>query len=205
MKIKTHCSQCGKNIVLYRYAPQKNHFCNSACYGLWQRGRPVSKKHLESLKKSRKHGKPNVKCSYCGVRFHKHPSEIYEHSFCNLEHKYKFSFKRIKPKICSWCKKEYFSYHKPSKFCSSKCMGFARRKPFIIKGGYKRVLLPDHPRADKKGYTLEHIIILEKKLGRSLEPKEVAHHIDENKLNNKPNNLTTFPNNVAHLKFHNSK
>ena len=34
-----------------------------------------------------------------------------------------------------------------------------------------------------------HIIVLEEKLGRKLQPNEHAHHINENKLDNRPENL----------------
>lgn len=85
-------------------------------------------------------------------------------------------------------------------------MGKANTKPFIIKKGYKKLLIPLHPRSDKKGYVFEHIVILESALGRQLFDGEVTHHIDGNKLNNSPENLTSFFNNSVHIKHHaNSK
>lgn len=39
------------------------------------------------------------------------------------------------------------------------------------------------------GVRLEHQIVMEQKLGRSLTPGEVVHHIDGNKANNDPANL----------------
>jgi len=53
-----------------------------------------------------------------------------------------------------------------------------------IHGGYIEVYLPNHPRAMISDYVLEHILVLEEKLGRSLLPNEVSHHKDENKQNN---------------------
>lgn len=60
----------------------------------------------------------------------------------------------------------------------------------ITHNGYRMVKAPDgHPGADSKGYIREHRLVMEKKLGRYLEPHEVPHHIDEDKLNNDPDNL----------------
>ena len=58
--------------------------------------------------------------------------------------------------------------------------------------GYKGVLVEQHPRAKSyKGgrYIMEHILILEEKLGRFLEEHEMVHHIDGDKRNNSEENL----------------
>ncbi len=58
----------------------------------------------------------------------------------------------------------------------------------ITSSGYIEVLYPEHHRARGK-YVLEHILVVEKKLGRRLEKNECTHHIDGNKTNNDPQNL----------------
>lgn len=68
--------------------------------------------------------------------------------------------------------------------------------------GYLLTLIPEHPRADKYGYVYEHILVLEKMLGRPVLPTEAGHHLDGNKLNNDPKNLVLFATNGMHIKFH---
>lgn len=73
----------------------------------------------------------------------------------------------------------------------------------IIQEGYRYILIPEHPRAkSKKGYVAEHVLVMEKHLGRLLKSEEVVHHIDRNKLNNTISNLFLFPNDKLHLSFH---
>lgn len=56
--------------------------------------------------------------------------------------------------------------------------------------GYKVVRCVGHPKAWKKGsYVYVHVVVAEWKLGRLLQDTEVAHHEDENKLNNSPENI----------------
>lgn len=51
-----------------------------------------------------------------------------------------------------------------------------------------------------KGMSI-HVIIAESIKGRKLKPNEVAHHIDENKLNNSPDNLQVMTNS-EHARLH---
>ena len=48
----------------------------------------------------------------------------------------------------------------------------------------------------------EHRLIMEKKIGRPLTKKEVVHHLNGDKKNNKIHNLMLFPNQKAHASFH---
>lgn len=59
----------------------------------------------------------------------------------------------------------------------------------ITDSGYKKLRVPDHPKADGKGYVGEHVLVLEKHLGRFLLDEEVAHHKDRDRLNNAIENL----------------
>jgi len=65
--------------------------------------------------------------------------------------------------------------------------------------GYVLLRMPDHPRADVRGYVYEHVVVAERKLGRAILPTEEVHHRDENKSNNNPDNLIVTHSKSDHL------
>lgn len=71
---------------------------------------------------------------------------------------------------------------------------------FINSKGYVMILKPDHPRA-VQGYVKEHILVLEKKLGRPLRSEEVPHHRNRVKTDNRPENLDVLVQEI-HGKLH---
>jgi hypothetical protein len=70
--------------------------------------------------------------------------------------------------------------------------------------GYVYVKNPEHPRARKDGYILEHILVLEKKLGRYLTDNEHSHHINRIRDDNRPENLTVLTSS-KHVIHHNKE
>lgn len=67
--------------------------------------------------------------------------------------------------------------------------------------GYVLVKSPDHPNRTADGYVREHRLVMEKFLGRYLDPREVVHHRDSDQANNSPGNLQLFASNADHLRF----
>jgi len=68
--------------------------------------------------------------------------------------------------------------------------------------GYRFVYAKDHPNAPKSNQMYEHIVVMEKKLGRFLSNEEVVHHIDGDRSNNHPNNLMVYKDNAVHCFNH---
>lgn len=66
--------------------------------------------------------------------------------------------------------------------------------------GYVLVWMPTHPFANNAGTVRQHRLVMELKLGRYLTRKEVVHHKDGNKKNNRIDNLELFASNGDHLK-----
>lgn len=71
--------------------------------------------------------------------------------------------------------------------------------------GYVYIKSPNHPNKDKRGYVREHRLVMEHKLGRFLKQKEIVHHKNNIKTDNRIENLELYKNNKKHLSSHCSK
>lgn len=71
----------------------------------------------------------------------------------------------------------------------------------ITKNGYILKLEKEHPRANR-GYVLEHILIAEKALGKSLSHGVEVHHINKNNGDNEGKNLIICENREYHCLLH---
>ena len=68
-------------------------------------------------------------------------------------------------------------------------------------GGYRQVLMPEHPRADKSGYVMEHILVWEDATGVSVPENCCIHHLNGDKTDNRIQNLCMMLH-KAHTVFH---
>lgn len=67
---------------------------------------------------------------------------------------------------------------------------------------YVKILRPDHPWADGKGYVSEHVLVAEKALGHTLPFQSRVHHVNEIKHDNTGNNLVICQDSAYHFLLH---
>jgi len=186
------CQQCGKTFETY-YNNRK--YCSRQCFGLSSHN-----KH-KSIKTEFKKGNSGfwLGKKRLNMTGKNHPNYV----------------KKISV-ICPICKKQFnvipsLIKRGRGKFCSKKCYskGSVGRKGTHNKGGksitddgYILIWQPKHPYAQKKGYILEHRLIMEKYLKRYLTSVEIVHHEDEYRQNNDISNLRLFNSRKEHIDYH---
>ncbi len=57
------------------------------------------------------------------------------------------------------------------------------------KDGYISIYIPQHPNSSKEGYVMEHVLVMESKIGRYLKKDEVVHHKNKIRDDNRIENL----------------
>lgn len=149
--------------------------------------------------------KTNCTCDFCGKEYYAKPYTLkrYKNHFCSIQCHANF-------------KKENFKGAKNHQYGlkGDKNSSWKSDEKITIYG-YKRVRCLDHPFKDCDGFVLEHRLIAEKYLLKDeysvevdgvkyLSPDFDVHHIDENKLNNSPDNLLIMTK-EEHMSFHKSK
>lgn len=176
--------------------------------------------HKDGLNKNRKYcsrkcryskSKVKKKCLKCGSEFLVIKSREKKATYCSLKCKHSdmkraWEIKKGKNRKCLICGKSFYAQEKLiekglAKFCSRKCCAISKRKRVGIE--YKGVFYSEN----KSGYLhggrkkkLLHREIWKDRFG-SLPSRLVLHHKDENRINNRVENLQpmTIGN---HLRLH---
>lgn len=93
--------------------------------------------------------------------------------------------------------------------CSVECRSNKMSRPTGFKklkrsneDSHVMVKSSSHPNANNQGYVAEHRLIMEKSIGRLLTRKEVVHHINLVKTDNRISNLVLFASDKDHFLAH---
>lgn len=78
----------------------------------------------------------------------------------------------------------------------------ARKLRFRTQDGYVRTLAVGHPRANPNGMTLEHLLVAERALGKSLPDGAQVHHVNGDRSDNRPANLVVCQDAAYHKLLH---
>ncbi len=192
--IKKTCLKCGKvfNVTL---SLQRIKFCSKLCYHQSR----IGYKHSEETKKK-------ISIAHMGKKFT--PEHIENMRRARLG-KHPSMESRIKMSITRKRKGQSSKQIANLKKLHLNQIGKSGSKAQNWKGGriktdkgYIEIWQPYHPLANKRGYVYEHRLIMEKKLNRFLTPKEIVHHINRIRDDNRIENLELFKSNSEHSKYH---
>lgn len=67
--------------------------------------------------------------------------------------------------------------------------------------GYIAIYFPDHPKSNKEGYIMEHILVMECIVGRHIKSDEVVHHKNHIRSDNRASNLQLMTK-KEHIRMH---
>lgn len=123
-------------------------------------------------------------------------------------------------KICKGCKEEFKTSVGRAKYCCRGCYFSSKNfKNHVVKigekgrrnrrckyvrmdNGYRMIATKNHPKGrNKQNYVYEHVLIMEKHIGRLLKNDEMVHHKNEIKNDNRIENLQLMKK-KDHYKFH---
>lgn len=167
---------CGKTFIARR---PRQRFCSRTCGSTFSR--PTDAKN----------------CVGCGSPFR---SGSWNQRFCSRRCNRKWRAAH-NLRACQRCGVEFGTIDIRQRFCSKQCGRVGRRHPAgadvynwrggrTTNNGYVRARSPGHPRTTKKNpYVLEHILVMERSIGRYLLRHERVHHRNGRRADNRIENL----------------
>lgn len=153
------------------------------------------------------------KCKKCGKEFE---TNLKEKKYCSVECRAKYWLENNKERIkfkCECCRKIFGrprrinAKGKKIRYCSRECANKSSRTPLIKqktrqgKQGYISIWKPEHPN-NVNGRIKEHVLVMEKKIGRYIEEGEIVHHINYLEDDNREENLFLCNTYKEHDKIH---
>lgn len=137
-------------------------FCTQECYRIVNKG-----KKRNYPKRARTAEYVTKSCSFCGKPVERRVTDSRPRHYCNM----------------SCAAKMPKGGGRPAK-------GRTIGTKHVNTHGYVDVYVgPDHPMANKRGYTGEHRLVMMEKIGRPLLANETPHHVNLNRQDNRPENL----------------
>lgn len=137
-------------------------------------------------------------CQFCGINFEVYPSAIVRGGgkYCSSECSSLGSIKSTVNKKCKFCGVMFSVLPSTGrKYCSYECFRLSSTGiGGMDKDGYWRIYVDGNR-------VREHRHIMEEHLGRKLEPNEVIHHKDRDRVNNDISNLELMTKS-EHAKLH---
>ena len=153
------------------------------------------------------------KCKRCGKIF---TTNLKEKIYCSVKCRAKYWLEHNQEKIkiiCEYCGKEFGrprrvnAKGKKIRYCSRNCANKGSRTPLIKQrtrrgmAGYISIWKPEHPN-NHGGRVREHVLIMEKMIGRYLKKGEIAHHINYLEDDHREENLFLCNTYKEHDKIH---